>query len=277
MNNIIFKAMTSHELQHNILYTCTAEKKRGGEELVHEHVLSYVMTGEIRFYHNGGAFTYGPGSVGLLRKNLLLKSSKEPAPDGTPFQSLNIFLDQHSLKKYASLTDSKADSSYAGDPIIDMSRDAFLKGYFDSIQPYFKSNIPLTASMAEMKTREAIELVLRHNYRLKNMLFDYSEPFKIDLEAFMAQNYIYNIPIAQFARLTGRSLATFKRDFKKLLADTPERWLQRKRLERAHFLIKEQKQQPVAVFVEVGFESLSHFSTAFKKQFGYNASAVNLD
>ncbi len=205
--------MTSHELQHNILYTCTAERKRGGEEIVHEHVLSYVISGEIRFYHNGGAFIYGPGSVGLLRKNLLLKTSKEPAPDGTPFQSLNIFFDQGSLRKYSGQTDIIADGPYGGDPVMDMSHDAFLKGYFESILPYFKSDVPLTASMAEMKTREAIELVLRHNWRLKNMLFDFSEPFKIDLEAFMGQNYLYNVPIAQFARLSGRSHATLKRDW----------------------------------------------------------------
>ncbi len=266
--------MTNHELQHNILYTCTAERKRGGEEIVHEHVLSYVITGEIRFYHNGGTFIYGPGSVGLLRKNLLLKTGKEPASDGTPFQSLNIFFDQGSLRKYSSQTDLIADSPYGGDPITDMSHDTFLKGYFESILPYFKSDVPLTAMMAEMKTREAIELVLRHNSRLKNMLFDFSEPFKIDLEAFMGQHYLYNVSIAQFARLSGRSLATFKRDFKKVFEDTPERWIQHKRLERAHFLIKEQRRAPGAVYLDVGFENLSHFSASFKRFFGYNPSSL---
>ncbi|MDQ0966139.1 AraC-like DNA-binding protein [Flavobacterium sp. W4I14] len=267
--------MTSDELQHNILYSCSAEKKRDGEAIVHDHVLSYVISGEITFYHSGGTFIHEPGSIGLLRKNLLLKSVKTPAADGTPFQSLNIFFDQGSLRKYSGQSDLIADGPYVGEPVINMSHDVFMKGYFDSIVPYFKSNLPLTATMAEMKTREAIELVLRHNSRLKNMLFDFSEPFKIDLEVFMGQNYLYNVPMAQFARLSGRSLATFKRDFKKVFNDTPERWVKKRRLERAHFLIKEQHQAPVAVFNEVGFESLSHFSDAFKKFFGYNPSSLN--
>jgi AraC-like DNA-binding protein len=266
--------MINDELQYNILYSCSAERKRDGEAVVQDHVLSYVITGEITFYYNGGVFTYGPGSIGLLRKNLLLKSVKVPALDGNPFQSLNIFFDQSSLRKYSSQTDIIADSIYAGDPVINISHDAFLKGYFDSVIPYFKSDLPLTAIMAEIKTREAIELILRYNPRLKNMLFDFSEPFKIDIEVFMGQNYLYNVPIAQFARLSGRSLATFKRDFKKAFNDTPERWIKKRRLERAHFLIKEQHQAPVEVFNEVGFESLSHFSDAFKKFFGYNASSI---
>jgi AraC-like DNA-binding protein len=266
--------MTNSELQYNILYSCSAERKRDGEAIVQDHVLSYVITGQITFYYNGGTFTYGPGSIGLLRKNLLLKSVKIPAMEGTPFQSLNIFLDQSTLRKYSGQSDLIADGLYVGEPVINMSYDTFLKGYFDSIVPYFKSDLPLTASMAEIKTREAIELVLRHNSRLKNMLFDFSEPFKIDIEIFMGQNYLYNVPIAQFARLSGRSLATFKRDFKKVFQDTPERWIKKRRLERAHFLIKEQHQAPVAVFNEVGFESLSHFSDAFKKFYGYNASSI---
>ena len=48
------------------------------------------------------------------------------------------------------------------------------------------------------------------------MLFDFNEPFKIDLEAYMNMNYTFNVPMEKFAKLTGRSLATFKRDFKKI-------------------------------------------------------------
>ena len=97
--------MNSDEIQHNILYSCSAARKRDGEAIVHDHVLSYVITGEITFYHSGRTFTHGPGSIGLLRKNLLLKSMKIPAADGTPFQSLNIFFDQGSLRKYSGQTD----------------------------------------------------------------------------------------------------------------------------------------------------------------------------
>ncbi|WP_394353324.1 helix-turn-helix domain-containing protein [Spirosoma aureum] len=53
---------------------------------------------------------------------------------------------------------------------------------------------------------------------------------------------------------------------------TPEKCLQKKRLEQAYYLISTKKLSPSAVYLEVGFENLSHFSTAFKKKFGVNAS-----
>ena len=112
------KDIISHKLQHNILYTCVAERKKGNEEIVQEHALSYIMTGEITLYFNGGVFTCGPGMIGLLRKNLLLKSVKAPAADGTPFQSLNILFDQDSLRKYSSQTDTIVDGPYTGTPVV---------------------------------------------------------------------------------------------------------------------------------------------------------------
>ena len=54
----------------------------------------------------------------------------------------------------------------------------------------------------------------------------------------------------------------------------PEWWLHRQRLEQAHHLIAKQQQAPAAVHLEVGFETLPHFSTAFKQLFGYTASSL---
>lgn len=131
----------------------------------------------------------------------------------------------------------------------------------------------MTQHLAEIKTYEAIELLFRHG-KLANLLLDFTTPNKIDLEAFMNQNYIYNIPMSKFALLTGRSLATFKRDFKKVFHSSPNKWIIQKWLERAHFLIAKQKKTPATVYNDVGFENFSHFSTAFKKRFGYSTSML---
>ena len=61
---------------------------------------------------------------------------------------------------------------------------------------------------------------------------------------------------------------TFKRDFKKISDLTPEKWLIRKRLEVAYAKMKEGGKKVVDVYAEVGFKNPSHFSTAFKKQYG---------
>ena len=78
---------------------------------------------------------------------------------------------------------------------------------------------------------------------------------------------IYNLPVEKFAQLTGRSLAGFKRYFQKAFDMSPRHWLQEKRLSEARHLI-EKKKKPSAIYLDLGFESLAHFSYSFKKKYG---------
>lgn len=85
----------------------------------------------------------------------------------------------------------------------------------------------------------------------------------------MNKNFKFNVSIQRLAYMTGRSLSAFKRDFKEIFNETPNRWLVQKRLQEAHFLIEKKNKKPTDIYMELGFEDLSHFSYVFKKQFGY--------
>jgi len=59
-------------------------------------------------------------------------------------------------------------------------------------------------------------LLLQINPAFKNILFDLDQPGKTDLAEFMQQHFRFNVELKRFAYLSGRSLATFKRDFEKI-------------------------------------------------------------
>jgi AraC-like DNA-binding protein len=80
--------------------------------------------------------------------------------------------------------------------------------------------------------------------------------------------------LERFAYLTGRSLSTFQRDFAKIFRETPSRWLLQKRLKEAYYLIKEKGMKSSDIYLDLGFEDLSHFSYVFKKQFGLTATEL---
>jgi AraC-like DNA-binding protein len=256
-----------HVLFSNLLYSCVDKKQRANETFVPEHVFGYIISGESHQKTIEGSRVFGPGTIALVRRNQLIKSEKVPGPEGE-FKSVNIFFEQDFLRRYSAENKFTSAKRYTGDPICLLPPDPFIKGYFNSLIPYLEHGWQSTASMAELKTREAIELLLRLDPTLFDFLFDFSEPYKIDLEAYMNQHYMYNVPAAQFAKLTGRSLASFKRDFEKIFQTSPGQWLQQKRLAEAYYLIREKGQKPSEVYLNVGFENLSHFSYTFKKMFG---------
>lgn len=91
----------------------------------------------------------------------------------------------------------------------------------------------------------------------------------------MNRNFTFNVNIDRFAYLTGRSVSAFKRDFRAIFNETPNRWLIQKRLQEAHFLISRENKRPSDIYLGLGFEDLSHFSFAFKKLFGVRPSTLN--
>ena len=263
----------SHIQLNNMLYSCVDEKQRGNEQFVPEHALGYIISGEAHLQTNRGLMVLKAGTIGLIRRNQLVKSVKVPSPGGE-FKSINIFLDQDFLRRYSTENKQPKAEKYTGDPMRLLPDDPFIKGYFNSLVPYFDQARRLQSTMAELKTREAVELILKLDPDFNDFLFDFSEPYKIDLEAYMNQNYMYNVPVIQFAKLTGRSLASFKRDFEKVFQAPPGQWLQQKRLSEAYYLIREKGRKPSDVYLDVGFENLSHFSYTFKKSFGVAPSML---
>ena len=263
----------SHILFSNLLYSCVDKKQRSNESFVPEHAFGYIISGESHQKTNEGTRVFKAGTVGLVRRNQLIKSEKVPGPDGE-FKSINLFFDQAFLRRYSAEHKLTPAKSYTGSPVCLLPPDPFIKGYFDSLLPYFDHPEQASDAMAALKTREAVELLLRLDPSFYDFLFDFSEPYKIDLEAYMNKHYMFNVPAAQFAKLTGRSLASFKRDFEKVFGTSPGQWLQQKRLAEAYYLIREKGQKPSEVYLDVGFENLSHFSYSFKKAFGVVPSRV---
>jgi len=89
-----------------------------------------------------------------------------------------------------------------------------------------------------------------------------------DLRALMGERYLEPLDLADFARLSGRSLSAFKRDFTAVFNEPPGRWLRRERLEKARFLLESGWGNVTEVCYAVGFGGLSHFIQAFKAAHG---------
>jgi AraC-like DNA-binding protein len=142
------------------------------------------------------------------------------------------------------------------------------------LEPYFTPYGQISEAFVDMKREELLLILLQVMPVLSDVMFDFGIPGKLDLEAFIQQNYKFNVSAERFAFLTGRSLSAFKRDFKSIFHQTPNRWLVKRRLQEARFLIEERHEKASDIYLQLGFEDLSHFSFAFKKEFGVAATRL---
>ena len=80
----------------------------------------------------------------------------------------------------------------------------------------------------------------------------------------MDRTYAQPLDVPSLARIAHVSEAHFIRTFRATFGETPHRYLQRRRVERAMFLLRETDRSVTDICLDVGFNSLGTFSRTFR-------------
>lgn len=257
-----------------IVYSLNTDKQTEYDNILTEHVLLFQLSGEMTFETSEQRIIAQPGQIYLVRKHQFVKATKKPA-DGQDYNAYLFILKEDVLRQYAlekSIVVPRQLQTQFKNFLLPNNR--LFDSLGSSLSFHAREQLKTDHPLSMLKVREMIEILLHTNPKLQDFLFDFSQPHKIDLEKFMLANYKFNVGMEHFATLTGRSLATFKRDFKKIFGDAPGRWLHDTRLKEAHYQIQKNRKKPSSVFLEVGFESFAHFSNAFKAKYGYSPKSA---
>lgn len=255
-----------------IVFTCSEAFHYKGEMITEDHSLVRVLSGELKVIQADKTYVFHAGETHLFPRNQLATLIKYEK-DRQPYKAIIVKLAGASLRDYYA-THSFEAVPYEAKKIIPLKHTPLLDSFFTSLFPYFELHNKLPDEISNLKITEAITILRTINKDIDRVLADFSEPGKIDLTGFMEKNYMFNMSLEKFSYLSGRSVSTFKRDFKKAFGTNPQKWLTQKRLELAYYQLREKEKKPVDVYYEVGFENLSHFSYAFKKQYGYAPTEI---
>ena len=259
-------------------FCCKVEKDKWCEEMVSEHMLVYLCSGELDLIAPDKKYHLKKGDSFFIKRNHLVKKIKQPSKNGEPFKGLFLQLKMPFLKRM--LHEHNITVPLVSNPVtvkstyVMLKKHPFLNGLFSSLEQYFDAQQYPSKELMETKLQEAVFTLLQLRPDLGQVLFDFSEPWKINLEDFMNKNYKCDLSVEEFAHYTGRSLSTFKKDFAEVFHNTPSRWIVKRRLEEAKCLMEKLGKKPADVYLEVGFKNLSHFSTAFKREFGISPSGI---
>lgn len=257
-----------------ILLSCIEEKYFKEDITMEQHSFARIISGEMNVIQGENSYTLNPGDTLFFPAHQVSKLIKKPK-DGLPYRAVVIFFTPQRLKDFYLKNPVRTSGSYTP-KIKTYEKDPLLESFFASLVPYFDLKRELPEVIISVKIEEAIIILRTIDKDIDGLLADFSQSDKINLADFMEKNYMFNMSMEKFGHLTGRSLTTFKRDFKKAFSIAPQKWIIQKRLELAHYYVIEKKRKPVDVYLEAGFKNLSHFSFAFKKHYGYSPSEMPL-
>lgn len=162
-------------------------------------------------------------------------------------------------------------------PYFLIEKDNFIVHYINSLKHSFGLHKTISQKILELKFEE-IMLYLANKYGqpffayLNSLLTSERE---LSFKKVIEKNLYTNLNIEEVAFLCNMSASTFKRKFISIYQESPGKWFQQKRLNKARELLLNNKATPSEIYMEFGYDSLSNFSTAFKNEFGYSPKQTN--
>lgn len=179
------------------------------------------------------------------------------------------FLNKHKLH-------SKSTAAQSPD-YIKFRQTNYLTGYIKSLQALIHDGADMPYELAINKVEEVLLVLLQSNREALIAMLQNSAPSpSLQLKNLVENNLFNNLTLDELAFLAHKSLAAFKRDFEKIYHVAPAKYIRQRKLEIARQELAQGKNAS-SLYVDLGYDNLSNFSSAFKKQFGLSPKQYQLN
>lgn len=256
--------------------SCEARNNERVEAYFPASCLTYVERGTMNIDYENEVHQFPKGSFCLVRKYTRAAYFKTYTSEEGYAQTYTFALSNEFLRKVVKDFHFEKNLKPVKKRVIHLNPNLLLKSVMSSVKSYLEEGASLEPDVLELKTKEALMAIVKSDRNLAILFKEYARTERADLVQFINHNYLFNVPLSEFARQSGRSLSTFNREFKNIFGTTPHKWMHRKRLETARNILRTSNRKVSDVYLEVGFEDLAHFSKSFKKEFGINPSKVSI-
>ena len=233
----------------------------------------YVLDGKRIFHFPGESLDLSKGACAFVKKGGWIAEKVA----GAGWCVMVFFIPDHYLKgfisEYRQGLPLKNLPSVSENRTIALDVNPLTRHFFQSMFSFFTEPTPPPKALLALKFKELLLNLLMNtsNKNLLSWISHLSDAHLPPLGDIMESNYTFNLSLTEFARISGRSLATFKREFKSLYKTSPGVWLKKKRLDYAGLLLATSSKRVSDVCFESGFENTTHFSKEFKQKFGISA------
>ena len=251
--------------KHNIV--TKAQGKQTG--FLTEHTLFFIIQGQKVFHFDHHTVTVNCDELILLKRGIY--SISEFIPENRCFEALMIFIPDKLLKRIAFESAShKTAGKGIPRPYVLVKTNKFLDDFRSQYMNYFGNGTEQKERLLQLKLQEVFMLLASTpaRHEIAAFLSSCINKDKIDIEYIVRAHLLQPLTLADFAKLSMRSLASFKRDFKKQFQTSPRQWINRQRVTHAKTLLQATNKAVSEIAFECGFENVSHFIRVFKKEFG---------
>lgn len=248
---------------YNVSHACEKNKI-----ILTQNTFSFLQEGLKEVNTNSSPITIDNSSFLLMKSGHCLMTEKLSAPKRT-YRSILLFFSDESLLAFGHKYNFQNSPCLELMPIQQLAYDEFTKSYVKGLKEIASVKGAARGKLLQVKFEE-IMLYLTEIYGPE---FYYSLLGELDLKSnklmrVVENNKLDRLTLTELAFLCHMSISSFKREFEKQYGCSPIKWFQDQRLIHSAFLLKTKKARPSDLYYQIGYESLSNFTQAFKKKFG---------
>ncbi|MBB5395170.1 AraC family transcriptional regulator [Mucilaginibacter sp. AK015] len=231
--------------------------------LFDRYAISLVQQGQKQIYRAGGNTILRPGHGMLIPQGHSIIA--EHSNTNELYHSFIVFFPEKIGHDFIAHQPDRRLKSTA--PYLHFEVSDYINDYVQHLRTLIRKQQTLSASMAELKVQELLTALYEKQPDVIAGIF--GGPGNNSLKALVEQHLLTPLTLDELAFLANRSLSSFKRDFEKAYQLSPQRYIRQRRLEIAASELV--KGRPASeLYLDYGYQHLSNFNTAFKRQFGHS-------
>lgn len=235
-----------------------------------DHLLLIVKSGVYTVRFGDQEYTMRSNEMMFIHKSIGVEYEKAGEPDSNyNLDYMMFFLNEKIVDEFLKFAGLKP-ICLVNDvvPITVFPINDRIRRYIESLNPYFEDPDEVKDGLVRVKLMELLFHIAESNDRFLYQMVQPISKDRVSIAKIMEENLLNPVSLNDLAYLSGRSLATFKRDFQAIYHTSPLKWIRNRRLDRAKKLLAETTLSITSVCFSTGFENIAHFSKVFKERFG---------
>jgi len=146
--------------------------------------------------------------------------------------------------------------------------------FIDSLSFYFENPSLVSEDILELKVKELILLLIQTKNvdSVIELISNLYAPRTTQIKKVIDTHMYSNLSIDDLAKLSNLSLSSFKREFKRIYDNSPQSYINTKKLEKAQALLQNTNLAIGEIAFDIGFNDPQYFTRLFTKNIGITPS-----
>lgn len=242
-----------------------------------ETELIFVIEGIFNMRYGNEYFEIEAHNVILVKKNIWVEYLPACNDSCNHLEYIRFTIKYELVKEFTKLAALSTVETEEQMPIIVKEESLGWISYVNSLFAIMAEYNKPDGGLVKIKMLELLYHLYNMDKCLLEHILDVRKHFRTNITATVEDNITNIVSMGQLAKLSGRSLSSFRRDFLAIYNMPPSQWIRLKRLEKAKELLLGTSMTITDICYTLGFESIEHFSRVFKSHFGYPPSLHKLN